>query len=64
MFNIILWNGDFDIETKSFDKISDAIKWVEEMRENTEVNNSFDGWSLTTGASGSWIIEEGEKVFW
>ena len=59
MFTAKLWSGNCDIESRSFDKMSDAVKWVEDMRENKTIE--FDGWSVTD-KDGRWIIEEGECI--
>lgn len=59
MFTVKLWSGNYDIESRSFDKMSDAVKWVEYIRENETME--FDGWSITD-KDGRWIIEEGECI--
>lgn len=59
MFTAKLWSGNCDIESRSFDKMSDAVKWVEDMREDKTME--FDGWSIVD-KDGRWIIEEGECI--
>lgn len=59
MFTAKLWKDDCDVESHSFVKMSDAVKWVEDMRENEAIE--FDGWSITD-KDGRWIVEEGECI--